>query len=428
MVSWFCVLLVCTDNNAVYVWGRGREGQLGLGNTRSYRTPQRQPWLCDIVPTQVGAGCFHSLLVGTTTNMALLDRFEPPPKPVTVVWAWGDDRHGQLGLGRHVPRFTGKHARATLDEKGVREAEEAEARLEQSKKHAFTMSDRGSRAGSSQAQPASILGPVSAPLFGRAAKASIDVGGGSGSRDHKDVSLPPIGARGWGDPKAVASHQAAAAGSDRSVAPLQRPQSQAALRKAALEQVRARISHDAMPPGTTCLLPLYYPIERHREYACHGVCGVWQARLDKEVADKAAISDHRSCTDSSGQRATVPQLLKRFTGVDIEQITVGGYHTLLVARKCVVYCCCYPWSPREPPPLLVADIAPLWWMFLQVVKLSETTCPPWCTHGGQGSAASVVWATLWAERCPPKYWYEYPLAGVHHTLELHITPHHPHLL
>eukprot|EP00743_Colponemidia_sp_Colp-15_P009343 GILK01010213.1.p1 GENE.GILK01010213.1~~GILK01010213.1.p1 ORF type:complete len:1011 (+),score=198.68 GILK01010213.1:123-3155(+) len=80
-----CHSLACTVEGEVYSWGSNAAGQLG------YRTPPQTPFrgyptridsLSESFVTHVAAGSSHSLGLSSTT-----------------VFAWGDNGHGQLGLG-----------------------------------------------------------------------------------------------------------------------------------------------------------------------------------------------------------------------------------------------------------------------------------------------------------------------------------------
>ena len=70
-----------TDSGQIYVWGCGREGQLGLGHLNSPRAPHCVEALLGHNVVQIECGEYH-MVVLTDSN---------------VVFSWGDGAQGQLG-------------------------------------------------------------------------------------------------------------------------------------------------------------------------------------------------------------------------------------------------------------------------------------------------------------------------------------------
>jgi alpha-tubulin suppressor-like RCC1 family protein len=83
----------------VYAWGLNQDGQLGDGTTASHSTPQRIAALPTKV-VQIAAGCHHSLALTSTGQ----------------VWSWGENGQGELGDGTNSisARLTPVHV-AALD-------------------------------------------------------------------------------------------------------------------------------------------------------------------------------------------------------------------------------------------------------------------------------------------------------------------------
>jgi alpha-tubulin suppressor-like RCC1 family protein len=74
--------LAVTSDGSVWSWGRNTFGQLGTGAAGLSKSPQPVPGVGGTI-TQVAAGWTHSLAVGSDGT----------------VWAWGDNRDGELGDG-----------------------------------------------------------------------------------------------------------------------------------------------------------------------------------------------------------------------------------------------------------------------------------------------------------------------------------------
>ena len=71
-----------TDAGAVYAWGNNNYGQMGTGATGSF-TPVVVTGLSGVNVSSVATGMYHSLAVANSG----------------AVYAWGDNRYGQLGTG-----------------------------------------------------------------------------------------------------------------------------------------------------------------------------------------------------------------------------------------------------------------------------------------------------------------------------------------
>lgn len=82
------------EDGSLWAWGGGGDGKLGLGDTKSRRTPQRVDGLREHDVLQVSAGDSHSAAVTAQLELFL----------------WGDNSFGQLGLadctGRVEPTST----------------------------------------------------------------------------------------------------------------------------------------------------------------------------------------------------------------------------------------------------------------------------------------------------------------------------------
>ncbi|GCB64177.1 probable E3 ubiquitin-protein ligase HERC4 isoform X1 [Scyliorhinus torazame] len=79
--------LALNDNGQVFAWGLAKDGQLGLGATEeSVRVPRNVKSLVEVQITQVACGYHHSLAL-TKGSQA---------------YSWGQNKNGQLGLGRDV--------------------------------------------------------------------------------------------------------------------------------------------------------------------------------------------------------------------------------------------------------------------------------------------------------------------------------------
>ena len=80
--------LALTSTGAVYAWGSGTDGQLGDGSTGTRSTPTPVDLPAGTVVTRVAAGGDHSLALTSTG----------------LLYAWGDDLHGDLGDGSTTPQ------------------------------------------------------------------------------------------------------------------------------------------------------------------------------------------------------------------------------------------------------------------------------------------------------------------------------------
>ncbi|XP_078383332.1 putative E3 ubiquitin-protein ligase HERC4 isoform X2 [Oculina patagonica] len=82
--------LAVTDNGLVFAWGDNTKGQLGLGNMEN--NAQSHPRIikkfqtAGVMVTQVACGARHSLALTTGG----------------VLFSWGDNRNGQLGIGKNT--------------------------------------------------------------------------------------------------------------------------------------------------------------------------------------------------------------------------------------------------------------------------------------------------------------------------------------
>ncbi|MEI8258140.1 MAG: hypothetical protein WCJ30_20880 [Deltaproteobacteria bacterium] len=77
-----CVL---TDAGEVFCWGRGREGQLGVGSLDAAERPARVDGVSGA--SAIAVGRYHSCAIAGSEG---------------AVWCWGAGSHGQLGDGRAV--------------------------------------------------------------------------------------------------------------------------------------------------------------------------------------------------------------------------------------------------------------------------------------------------------------------------------------
>ena len=80
-------LAIGTDGS-LWAWGRGEEGQLGIGNTRTHSYPQR---------VTGGASSWQTVAAGWTTTLAI--------GADGSLWSWGANYAGQLGIGRFEDRI-----------------------------------------------------------------------------------------------------------------------------------------------------------------------------------------------------------------------------------------------------------------------------------------------------------------------------------
>ncbi|XP_044515141.1 probable E3 ubiquitin-protein ligase HERC4 isoform X4 [Gracilinanus agilis] len=76
--------LALNDKGQVYAWGLDTDGQLGLPGTEEYiKVPRNIKSLTDIQIVQIACGYYHSLALSKGSE----------------VFSWGQNKHGQLGLG-----------------------------------------------------------------------------------------------------------------------------------------------------------------------------------------------------------------------------------------------------------------------------------------------------------------------------------------
>eukprot|EP00937_MAST-01D_sp_MAST-1D-sp2_P002200 g2200.t1 len=89
--------VVATANWAaeVLTFGDNTLGQLGIGHTRSMATPQRVARLCGQRVTHLACGANHTLCATAGPVRAAGGSGQQG-----AVYAWGDDDHGELGLGK----------------------------------------------------------------------------------------------------------------------------------------------------------------------------------------------------------------------------------------------------------------------------------------------------------------------------------------
>jgi alpha-tubulin suppressor-like RCC1 family protein len=83
-------------NNILYAWGRNDNGQLGLGDTINRPTPTQINSSTDwsIIKT----GMYHTITLKIPNGI--------PYGSSGIIWAWGDNQSGQLGLGDNLDRNT----------------------------------------------------------------------------------------------------------------------------------------------------------------------------------------------------------------------------------------------------------------------------------------------------------------------------------
>uniref|UniRef100_A0A8D0BMM1 HECT and RLD domain containing E3 ubiquitin protein ligase 4 n=1 Tax=Salvator merianae TaxID=96440 RepID=A0A8D0BMM1_SALMN len=83
--------LALNDSGQVYAWGLAVDGQLGLPGTEEYiRVPRNIKSLSDIPIVQVACGFCHSLALSKGSK----------------IFSWGENKHGQLGLGYEFKKQT----------------------------------------------------------------------------------------------------------------------------------------------------------------------------------------------------------------------------------------------------------------------------------------------------------------------------------
>lgn len=78
--------VVATDEGRVYAWGRGEEGQLGLGMGLNSEVPQLVTQLEGRVITQLACGHAHTAAITSTGDL----------------YCWGRNFEGQCGTGSHT--------------------------------------------------------------------------------------------------------------------------------------------------------------------------------------------------------------------------------------------------------------------------------------------------------------------------------------
>ena len=81
-VSCGAYFTICVDyDGSIYSFGENNYGQLGIGNTQHYNTPQK---VQDIPPvSSISCGVFHTLVITEDNNL----------------WSFGNNLQGQLCLG-----------------------------------------------------------------------------------------------------------------------------------------------------------------------------------------------------------------------------------------------------------------------------------------------------------------------------------------
>jgi len=86
-------IVMCGDGEA-FAWGLNSNGQLGLSNReRIFRRLERPPWAVRGVSTTPLTGGFHTYAFNRMPLVSGAYQFEP------CVYAWGYNKHGELGLG-----------------------------------------------------------------------------------------------------------------------------------------------------------------------------------------------------------------------------------------------------------------------------------------------------------------------------------------
>ncbi|XP_059803316.1 probable E3 ubiquitin-protein ligase HERC4 isoform X1 [Hypanus sabinus] len=79
--------LALNDNGQVFAWGLAKDGQLGLVTTEEFvRVPRTLKALVEVQIVQVACGYHHSLALSKGSQ----------------VFSWGQNKNGQLGLGRDI--------------------------------------------------------------------------------------------------------------------------------------------------------------------------------------------------------------------------------------------------------------------------------------------------------------------------------------
>ncbi|XP_065152323.1 probable E3 ubiquitin-protein ligase HERC4 isoform X1 [Paramisgurnus dabryanus] len=86
--------LALNDKGQVFAWGLGSDGQLGLANTEErVRVPRTVKSLSEVSITQVTCGYWHSLALARGGQ----------------VFSWGQNKYGQLGLGKQGACVSSPH-------------------------------------------------------------------------------------------------------------------------------------------------------------------------------------------------------------------------------------------------------------------------------------------------------------------------------
>lgn len=83
-------VLIATDTGAVFAFGEGKKGQLGLGDNENRKSPMPIHSLAHLRTVSVAAGQMHSCVVTSFGNL----------------FTWGDNQQGQLGDGTSFPKST----------------------------------------------------------------------------------------------------------------------------------------------------------------------------------------------------------------------------------------------------------------------------------------------------------------------------------
>ncbi len=93
--------LALHESGQVYAWGANDRGQLGNGTTQSHGKPSLVAGLEHV--TQITAGYQHNLAVVSREN------------DTDMIWTWGDDSLGQLGLGTDLQQSSYRSLPAAIN-------------------------------------------------------------------------------------------------------------------------------------------------------------------------------------------------------------------------------------------------------------------------------------------------------------------------